>query len=114
MAQKGNLREELREYKLAFGLLQKNLCTREENERYKQLLENGETLPDGVYEPSYYGEVDFYTVSEADLTEAEIREYLTYKQLDLLKTVRNCAVFFTVLTIIGMVAYFIMAMRGAF
>ena len=111
MAKGVNLRDELRDYKFEFNLLQKIPCARQENEKYKELLKNGDALPEGVHEPTYeYGETDFYTISEADLTEGEIREYLTYKQLRLLKTIKNCAVFFTVLTILGMAAYFIMAM----
>ena len=107
--EKINLRDELRYHKFEFDLLQKIPCTKQENKAYQQLLKNGGILPDGVFAYEYdSGEVsttEFYTVYEADLTEAETQEYLTYKQLSLIKTIKNCVLFFTILTIIGVVAY---------
>ena len=46
---------------------------------------------------------EFYTVYEADLTEAEIVEYLTYKKLSMLRTIQNCILVLTVSSIIYMV-----------
>lgn len=112
--EKINLREDLHEYKLEFDLLQKIPCTKQENEEYQKLLEVGGTLPEGVYAYVYTnGEIsttEFYTIYEPDLTEAEKREYLMYKQLSYIKTIKNCVVFFTALTIIGMIAYFLIMM----
>lgn len=99
-----NLRDELRYHKFEFGLLQKIPCSKQENKEYEKLLKNGGTLPAGVYPYEYEGTAstsDFYTVYETDLTDAEIQEYLTYKQLSLIRTIKNCVLFFTVLTIIG-------------
>lgn len=107
-----DLREELRYHKFEFGLLQKIPCSKEENKEYQQLLKNGESLPDGVFAYVYdNGEVsttDFYTVYEPQLTEDEIQEYLMYKQLSMIKTIRNCVLFFVILTIISMVIYFLL------
>lgn len=112
--EKNNLRDALINYKYEFDLLQKISCTKEENEKYQRLLQQGGTLPEGVYAYVYdSGETsttEFYTIYEADLTESEIREYLTYKQLGLIKTIKNCVLFFTVLTIVGMIAYFLLMM----
>ncbi len=106
--QKGkvDLREELQKHKFEFNLLQRIPCSKQEIEEYRKILKNGGKLPDGVY----VGELDddFYTIYESDLTEAEIREYLTYKQLSLIRTIKNCAVFFVLLTIIGMISYLIL------
>ena len=105
--EKINLREELRAYKCEFDLLQKVPCSKQENKEYEKLLKNGGTLPEGVFAYDYInGETstsEFYTLYEEDLTETEKVEYLTYVKLRLLKTIKNCAVFFTVLTIIGIV-----------
>lgn len=106
-----NLRDELRERKFEFLLLQKIPCTKQENREYQKLLKNGGKLPQGVYADVYEdGELatEFYTIYEPDLTEAEIQEYLTYKKLSLLKTIKNCVVFFTVLTVVGLVASFLL------
>ena len=107
-----DLRKELEMLKYENDLLQKIPCTKQENKAYEQLLKSGGKLPEGVH--ILYGEIEgakeFYTVYETDLTEAEIREYLAFKQLGYLKTIKNCVVFFTVLTVIGMVAAFLLAM----
>lgn len=111
-----NLRDKLRAHKFEFDLLQKIPCTKQENKEYQQLLKEGGSLPEGVYAYTYdTGETstsEFYTIYETDLTESEIREYLTYKQLSLIRTIKNCVLFFTILTIIGMVAYFIIMMNA--
>lgn len=114
--EKRNLRDELRSYKFEFDLLQKIPCSKQENKDYQNLLKNGGVLPEGVYAYVYDdGETsttEFYTIYETDLTESEISEYLTYKKLSLIKTIKNCIMFFTVLTIIGMIAYFFILMNA--
>lgn len=115
--EKINLRDELRAHKFEFDLLQKIPCTKQENKGYQKILTDGGTLPEGVYAYVYdSGETsttEFYTIYETDLTESEIREYLTYKQLSLIRTIKNCVLFFTVLTIIGMIVLFLI-MTNAF
>ena len=109
--EKIDLRKELRYHKFEFNLLQKLPCTRKENKAYQQLLKSGGNLPEDVfpyiYENGETSTTEFYTVYEPDLTEAEIAEYLTYKKLSLLKTIKNCAVFFTALTVISIILYFL-------
>ena len=111
--EKINLRDELRAHKFEFDLLQKIPCTKQENKEYQKLLKDGDTLPDGVYayDNGQMSPTEFYTIYETDLTESETREYLTYKKLSLIRTIKNCVVFFTVLTIIGMIAYFLIMMN---
>lgn len=109
-----NLRDELKRYKNQFGLLQRIPCTKEENKEYHEILKNGGVLPEGIYPYlNYLNESDnntipfeFYTVLDTDLTESEIEEYLTYKKLDLIKTIKNCVVFFTTLAVIGLIVWF--------
>lgn len=112
--EKINLRDELRAYKFEFDLMQKIPCSKQENKEYKNTLKEGGVLPDGVfpyvYENGEASSSEFYTVYETDLTESEIMEYLTYKKLSLIRTIKNCVMFFTVLTIIGMIAYFFIMM----
>ena len=109
-----NLRNELRSHKFQFDLLQKIPCSAQENKKYQDILKAGGTLPEGIFAyVSANGEeftTQFYTIYETDLTEAEIQEYLTYKQLSLIRTIKNCVVFFTALTVTGMiVAFFLVA-----
>ena len=107
-----DLRKELEMLKYENDLLQKISCTKQENKAYEQLLAKGETLPvdivslyEGAQAPS-----EFCRVCRTDLTEAEIREYLAFKKLGYLRTIKNSVVFFTVLTVIGMVAAFLLTM----
>ena len=109
-----NLRDVLRSYKFEFDMLQKIPCSEQENKEYQKLLNDGGVLPEGVFAYVYSNgetsKTEFYTICETDLSESEVAEYLTYKKLSLLRTIKNCVMFFTVLTIIGIVAYlFIMA-----
>ena len=113
--EKINLRDELRSYKFEFGLLQKIPCSKQENKEYHKLLEDGGTLPEGVFAYTFddctlTGE--FYTVYETDLTESEKNEYLTYKKLNLIKTIKDCVLFFTILTIIGLIVYFVIGLTA--
>ena len=114
--EKRNLRDELRSYKFEFDLLQKFPCSKQENTDYQNLLKNGGVLREGVYafvfDNGETSTTEFYTIYETDLTESEISEYLTYKKLSLIKTIKNCIMFFTVLTIIGMIAYFFILMNA--
>lgn len=111
--EEARLREELRQYKFKHNIFRKVPCSKEENAEYHQWIKNGGELPEGVYaenNSAYDGDTfayEFYTIEESDLTESEIREYLAYKQLDYIRTIKNCVLFFTVSTIIGMIAYLI-------
>ena len=102
-----DLKEEMRAYRFEIGLLQKVPCTKLENKKYRQILLDGGTLPEGVYSYVYEnGETsnsEFYTVYDPGLTDAEVKEYLAYKQISMIQTIKNCVLFFTILTIISMV-----------
>ena len=114
--EKINLRNKLRSYKFEFDLLQQIPCSKQENKEYQKLLKEGGVLPEGVfayvYDSGETSTTEFYTIYETDLTESEIREYLTYKKLSLIRTIKNCIMFFTVLTIFGMVAYLFKLMNS--
>ncbi len=113
--EKLDLRNELQQLRFDMNFLQKIDCTKEENKTYKQMLKNGESLPDGVYQhrDSTTGEYidSFYTVWDPDLTDTEKQEYIRYQEFLHIKTIKNCVVFFTVLTIISLVATVILLLR---
>ena len=97
-----SLRINLRELKRDFKLLQEDPCTAHETVLYKNTLKNGNSLPEGIYTDD--NDV-FYKLRETDLTEKEIREYIALKQLSMIKTIKNCVLFFTVLTVIGICVF---------
>ena len=105
---KTDLREELKDYKFEFEIRQRIPCSKQENEEYQKTLNEGGTLPEGVY--AYLlnnGErsCEFYTVYETDMDESEIKEYLSYKQLKYIKTIKNCVLLLSVLTVIFLFMY---------
>lgn len=112
-----DLRKQLNSYKYEFDLLQKVECSKEDCKKYKEMVENNQTLPEGVYRYTYEnGEVSpdlFYTIYKPDLTDAEIAEYLSYKQLGYIRTIKNCVLFFTIMAIISLAAS-LLAVLGAF
>lgn len=93
--------------KFELDLLQKIPCSKQDNKKYEKLLKDGGVLPEGVFAYGYdtgdTSTTEFYTVYETDLNESEIAEYLTYKKLSMLSTIKNCIVVLTVSSIIGMV-----------
>ncbi len=113
--EKLDLRNELQQLRFDMNFLQKIDCTKEENKTYKQMLKNGESLPVGVYQhrDSTTGDYfdSFYTVWDPELTDAEKQEYIQYQELLHIKTIKNCALFFTVLTIISLVATVVLLSR---
>lgn len=112
-----DLREKLHTYKCQYDLTQKIPCSEKENAQYQKIVEAGGTLPEDIhpyiYDDDVVSKTEFYTLYEPDLTEKETQEYLTYRKLEFLRTIKNCVLFFTVLTIIGLTAYLLLLM-GAF
>ena len=107
--EKIDLRKMLIEYRVEFDLEQRIPCSKQKNMEIQKYVEDNGSLPAGVYAYVYdTGDVsttEFYTIYKPDLTDAELMEYLTYRKLDFIRTIKNCVVFFTVLTIIGMIYY---------
>ena len=109
--EKVDLHQELAAFKEQFNLIQKIPCTMAENKRYTQMVREGQPLPENIVKYEYSVDLDydeFYTLYIPALSDSEIQEYLTYKQLALLNTIKNCVLFFTILTIIGLVGAFLL------
>ena len=114
MDQNKRIKEVLDEYRLKYELYDHIECTKEENEEYKSLSEQGKSLPEDIYPIDSYWTLlksgansEFLRLLRYDLTEAEIMELLMYKKLDMLRTIRNCVVFFTALTVISLILFFL-------
>ena len=103
------LKKELLLLKLEFGLSKKVPCSKLLSEKCVELKKSGKSLPEDVF-TNPNGE--FFTIQELDLSEEEIAEYLNYKKIKMLKTIKNCVVFFTVLTVISMIVVAIMLLNG--
>ena len=119
--QKKDLRAAIQTYRYEFDLLQNVACTKEENAEFEKLVKAGEELPEDVRaykdDDGVVSDKVFYRVCTDDLSEDERNEYLTLTRLSLLKTIKNCVMFFTILTIIGLVSSVLLilaAIMGAF
>ena len=98
------LTKELEQLRHDLGILQEVDCSVEENEKYRKMLQENETLPDGIVRRE--GEVEyasFYRLEKTILSKEELAEYLQCRQLKAIETIKKCVVFFTVLTIISLV-----------
>lgn len=104
------IKRELDNYRLEYDLYEKVLCTQKESEEYKDLLKQGKRLPEDVRTNDDWRNVndsEFYRLVRPNLTQEEITEYLMYKKLNMLKTIKNCVVFFTVLAVISLIFLFL-------
>lgn len=101
------LKKELEELKLQLGMLQKLECTEEQNAVYRTYIAQGKPLPTGIFTNYTPGSpiefATFYTIQSTALSKEELAEYIQYKQLRSLITIKRCVVFFTVLTIISLI-----------
>ena len=98
------IKKELEELKCALDIQEQIPCTFKENRAYAAMLTENRPLPEGVYRSDPAGSPEyatFYTVKETALSKEELDEYVRYKQLKAILTIRNCVVFFTVLTAIS-------------
>ena len=107
--------KELNELKESLGIREQTPCTLKENEAYVELLKNGQPLPEGVeqndpnVEPEY---ASFHVPQETPLSKEELAEYVSYKQLKTLTTIKNCVVFFTVLTVLSLIGSLIIVLSA--
>ena len=101
-----NLKKELVQFRYEFGVHEQIDCTEEQNAQYRQLAKENKPLPARVYcrnsDPTAEY-ATFYSVSEMELTPEQLNEYLQYKQLKTLTSIKKCMVFFTVLTVISII-----------
>ncbi len=105
-----NMKDVLNDLYFDALFLQKVDCSREDNKKYNQMLKNGEALPNGVFEYKNEGNEGwgiFYTIYKPDLTHEEKLEYILFKQTGMIRTIKNCVIFFTVITILSMFINFL-------
>ena len=115
-----NMKKELLQLRLAADLMQVEYCTDEENEQYAAMLAANESLPSNVHKcksdlpESAQTAPEFFKIYAADFDEEEEQKYIQLETLanikeirahirvtrEYVKTIKNCVVFFTVLTVI--------------
>ena len=98
-----DLKDEMNEMQFDLNFLQKIDCSKKENKEYLNAVQNGKTLPDGVFQ---YCDVNsgekikaFYTVADSGLTNEEKRMFIEYKKLMHIKAIKYWIIFFTIIMI---------------
>ena len=104
--EKVDLAAQLRDYRFANDVLQRIPCSKSECKEYSKLRKEGLPLPEDVSCDETYSPDYFYRVEETELSDKELAELMQYRQLALLKTIRNGMVFFVTLAVIGLIGWF--------
>lgn len=105
------MRQELNELKFETGLFQRIDCSKEQTEYFRQILKEGNSLPEGVYQyrDGFGEQLDkFYMIHDTNLSKEEREEYIALKQYVRVNTIKNCVIFFTVLMVLSLIASFIL------
>lgn len=106
--EKINPKAELQSLRQEYRIAQRVPCSKEDNKKYAQMVKDGQPLPAGVYDYNYENtESEYYTIYTPDISNDELLEMLTYKKLGYLRTIKNCAVYFVVLSVIALCAYLV-------
>ncbi len=108
------VKEELQNYKISQGTLQKVYCNAEEQKEFILRIKNEQPLPDEVFKDAEYYEnnvpsVRFYRLEPINMSSDEVSEYLVYKQLDLLQSIKSYLKFIYTITIISLIFAFVYA-----
>lgn len=115
------LQKRIARMKCDIGIYKLHDCTPQENAEYANLLSNNKPLP-----PNVIHRVDncFQRFDDKGYTEEEVSEYLNLKKIldnnennaniakiaEDIHTIKKCVIFFTVLTVIGLVGGFIISL----
>lgn len=94
-----NPREELARLKYELGIEEFVYCSPEEQEEFKKLRKENKPLPEGVKIDAVN---NFYRY-ETRLTPEEIKELLLYRQTKYLRIIKNCVLYFTILSIVALI-----------
>lgn len=84
---------------------EKQLCSNADQEKYSQMLKNGEPLPDNIYVE--HNEHDnrnyFFECNSLNFSNEEQIKYLFLKLVSDTQTIKKCIIFFTIVAVISMI-----------
>ena len=102
---KSKFYEKLLQLKDDNGLCVKEYCSEEENQIYTELLNQKKELPIGVYQHEELNGVklnQFYKLTSADVSHEDLQDFCSLKQTRDIHTIKNCVLFFTVVSIFSL------------
>lgn len=89
------MKKKIDELRLRAGILQADY---DGDMKWAEMKKKGEALPEDVYEDN---NGKLFRLVDPELSPDEERLFIQLKQLGYIKTIRNCAIFFVVLAVIG-------------
>jgi hypothetical protein len=95
--------EELMLYRVEMGVCVKVLCTPEEITECESSIESEGLLPEGFYWRDTGGKTEYYKYVMNGMTDHELQEYLLHRTSDDVRTIRNIALYFSVVLSIALV-----------
>ena len=95
------LKSELKERQIKLGLIPKIYCDGDETVTFNKLTVNKQPLPKGVWRD----DTGYFRCGEPDLSEDEIRQLLLLRQIQYLGTIKNCVLYFVVLSVVILITY---------
>lgn len=95
------LKSELKERQIKLGLIPKIYCDGDETVTFNNLTVNKQPLPKGVWRD----DTGYFRCGEPDLSEDEIRQLLLLRQIQYLGTIKNCVLYFVVLSVVILITY---------
>ncbi len=99
-----NLKEELENFYFENKLTEVVYCQKDEQKEFQKMKKNKVPLPDDVREDDAGC---FFRYMDNDLSSEEIKKLLFFRQLSYLKTIRNCLIYFVVLSVLTFIVAFI-------
>lgn len=97
-----SLLNELKTLEEDFGVVEKIPCTTEDNKKYRELLNNGETLPDGIYQNKDNTNL-FYNITRHEMTDKDFDRLVKLKTWKEVKTIALCASVIAAISVFGII-----------
>lgn len=107
-------KEGIEQTKVNLGITRYINCTESENIAFRNLIRQNKALPPNVYLVKGTNNIStacFFKVLEPP--EKDIDDYLKYSQFKMIRTIKNCAVYFTTLSIISLIGTIILLLSTA-
>lgn len=104
-----SIQTELKSFKSEWGITYKEYCSKEENEEFMKLEKQKQKLPEDVRKQDY---CQYYRIKENPITQDEIKNLIMNRQTKYLSTIKNCAVYFVTMSIIGLSIFLISLLYG--
>ena len=99
-----SMKDTLANYYVEYGIKKECPCFESEKSIIAKMLSDSVSLGDEIYQYRNTKKHGKYYKLKSILSPDETLDYLTFKQIDLLKTIKNCLVFFVTIIVIGLFA----------